>query len=188
MTEENTPYEMIWWQQLHLDHATLKQKKLKPHPTSYKAQLKRCRTPDEVVATEAFRTLWLRLPKDKTKYPHSAYAWAAIAGVMAHVKKDKKSTEKIKCFASSLGEHDGDKPIVSPLRFKQLSQSRSVEAFYSRMIRTVHLIKGETFVKSLMQDMNKWFDEFHFDQHKPVSERLAVRWAMDYYDQFPLTK
>ncbi|MDC9597484.1 type I-E CRISPR-associated protein Cse2/CasB [Xenorhabdus anantnagensis] len=57
---------MRWWESMFLSPSALKEKKITPAPTLYKAELKRCQDIDSVTLAEGFRALWFNLPKDVT--------------------------------------------------------------------------------------------------------------------------
>lgn len=168
-----------WWKKLHLSPQQLQAEKLSPWPTKYKAELKRCGTPDAAMLTEGFRSLWLALPESvRERQDHTIIAWATIACVLANI-----NDETTKSFASSLGEIDSatDKPVVSELRFQQLQNAKSVDEFLTRLLRIIKQIKGVAEPVGLSTDILAWFDEHHSRQPRKADKRIAVKWAMDYY-------
>ncbi|WP_417607593.1 type I-E CRISPR-associated protein Cse2/CasB [Oceanimonas baumannii] len=171
---------MRWWQAMMLTEQELNTLNIRPAPTVYRAELKRAGTPEAALMTQGFRALWLALPDSaRERKPWSMLAWAALAGVLSHVKQQDDS----RSFAASLGKinPDIDKPKVSELRFQQLQGARTPEDFYRRLHRLIKQVNGKTHVASLARGILDWFDEHHGQQALRPDKKIAVRWAMDYY-------
>jgi CRISPR system Cascade subunit CasB len=175
-----------WWQSMMLSSSQLndKDKGISPAPTAHKAQLKRCKSADAVMLTEGFRALWIKLNDDATKSAGTVKAqsqaiecWAAIAAVLVHVKKD--SSYKLAFAAGKKGE--GDKSVVSELRFSQLQNAKTPEDFLRRLRRIVQQLKGEVTVVNLAENISQWFAEYYQFIPRKADKRISVQWAMDYY-------
>ena len=103
--------------------------------------------------------------------------WATISAVLVHVKKDMKVS-----VAQAAGKKgDGDKSVVSELRFAQLQNAKTPEDFLRRMRRIVQQLKGEVSVLTLADDIQQWFSEHHELRPRAADKRITVKWAMDYY-------
>ncbi|WP_341501785.1 type I-E CRISPR-associated protein Cse2/CasB [Gallaecimonas sp. GXIMD4217] len=172
-----------WWQAMTLPPAELEALKLKPAPTLYRAELKRAEGPEGALLTQGFRALWLKLPeRARNRASWSPLAWATIAASLSHVRQlPAESPEQ--SFATSLGRIDPktDKPRVSELRFQQLQNARSPEDFFRRLRRLVKLLGGSCNPQSLAADTLSWFAEHHQLSPRRADKRIALRWAMDYY-------
>lgn len=171
---------MRWWQAMTLSEQELTALKIRPAPTVFRAELKRAETPEAVLMTQGFRALWLSLPEPaRQRRSWSMLAWATLAGVLSHVRLQDDS----RSFAASLGKIDTntDKPRVSELRFQQLQGARTPEEFYRRLNRLVKQVKGQTRVASLAKGILDWFDEHYGYAPLRADKKIAVRWAMDYY-------
>lgn len=172
-----------WWQSMMLSPAELKQLHVYPAPTVYKAQLRRCATPEAAMLTEGFRALWYSLPKEITEHENGCIAeqnmecWATIAAILVHVKNDTKGD--IAYEAGKKGE--GDKPLVSELRFGRLQNARTPEEFLRNVCRILHQIKGTVSVEQLIVDIHQWFWEHNSFKLRQAGKRIMVRWAMSYY-------
>lgn len=168
-----------WWQSMFLNADQLKNKGIMPAPTVYRAQLRRCSKIDAVMLSEGFRRLWLALPDTITaEYrPEIIEKWAAIAGALVFVTTD--SDVNLARAAGTKG--DGDNSIVSELRFAQLQNSRTPDDFLRRLRRILKQIDGSTSVRQLTQDIHLWFLERNHFRPRTPTNRIAVRWAMDYY-------
>ncbi|MHA6964740.1 type I-E CRISPR-associated protein Cse2/CasB [Zobellella denitrificans] len=171
---------MRWWQAMMLSEQELAALNIRPAPTVYRAELKRAETPEAVLMTQGFRALWLGLPESvRERKPWSMLAWATLAGVLSHVRQQDGSQS----FAASLGkiDPDTDKPKVSELRFQQLQGARTAEEFYRRLHRLIKQVSGHTRVVSLAKGILDWFDEHYGQATLRPDKKIAVRWAMDYY-------
>ncbi len=173
-----------WWQTMVLPPNELEAMGRKPAPTVYRAELKRAESPEAVLLTQGFRALWLSLPgsvRDK-KSPWMPLAWATIAASLSHVRHwpDENPNQS---FANSLGRIDPntDKPRVSELRFQQLQSASSPEDFFRRLRRLLKLMGGRSNPLSLASDTLSWFAEHHQLSPRKADKRIALRWAMDYY-------
>lgn len=168
-----------WWQAMFLPAQELKSKGIMPASTSQKAQLKRCGNVDAAMLSEGFRNLWLSLPEELTAQAkaENIECWATIAAALVFVKTDADVN-----LAKAAGRKgDGDKSIVSEMRFAQLQSAKTSDDFLRRLRRILQQIEGSTSVKQLIQDISFWFKEQYGLRPNSPTNRIAVRWAMDYY-------
>lgn len=168
-----------WWQRMFLSAEELNKVSSYPAPTAFKAQLKRCSNLDAAMLSEGFRDLWLSLPEDITDKakPQTIEAWAAVAAALVFVKAN--STTKL---ATAAGKRsDGDKSVVSELRFAQLQNAKTPDEFLIRIRRVLQQLDGQVSVQDLIADILQWFNEHYSFRPKRAANRLAVNWAMDYY-------
>ncbi len=129
-----------------------------------RAQLRRCKTVNEVVMVPAFHRLCSRVrPLMKGEHDGWEMRMAAIAGLLAHVRK----LEPHKTLAKQMAM-GGDTPAVSELRFRRLLQ-RNREEFYVALIRTLGLLDKKANLLDLACSVYYWGD----------SERK--RWAFAYF-------
>lgn len=159
-----------------------------------RARLRRAETPEDILLTEAFAHFLQQMPDSDTWRKNLATS-ACIAGALSqvksnrqvnshiHHKKDADEAKRMASFAEQLAtplEGKGKAPI-SELRFQQLQKSTRPEDFYRRIIRAIQLLKGQVNIISLAHDIFHWHKEFsHPASHIPAN-RLAVRWATDYF-------
>lgn len=152
---------------------------------SDRAHLRRAKTPDEILFTEAFHR-FMRMPElpDVLKEEQNWIAIAMVAGALAHCKKEAEGSDS---FAAQMGrpQEKGGKAPLSELRFSQLQKSRDVEEFYRRLLRAINLIGGTVNVLSLANDILHWHREFCFGLDRTPTKRLAVNWARDYFAVVP---
>ena len=105
---------------------------------------------------------------------------AMVAAVIARVKEnDKRGIGFAKSLA--LPKEGGSKAVMSELRFQQLQKSRTPEEFFVRICRAVDLLNRKANVVSLADDILHWLAEKRFGPASKPADRLAVRWASDYY-------
>jgi len=159
-----------------------------------RARLRRAESPEDILLTAAFANFLQQIPESVT-WRKELIVSACIAGALSQVKMDKQSnsrihnkkgsndTKKMASFAEQLAtplEGKGKAPM-SELRFQQLQKSTSPDDFYRRIIRAIRLLKGQVNIISLANDIIHWHKEFeHQSNHSPAN-RLAVRWATDYF-------
>lgn len=180
-----------WWENLDLHRGD-------------RAQLKRSRTPDEVLTQEAFANFVAYKTDLKTeegklvprslsknwRNPDHFYAAALVCGVLCRVKVSShqsslldKEKSKEASFAEQLArsKKSSDQPIMSKMRFQRLQQSRTIEEFFLNMCRAIDLLSGEVNLRSLIEDTLQWYREFFFGKNKSPTKRISVRWATDYF-------
>lgn len=179
MKSEVESVVLRWWQSMFLTPSELKEKGNFPAPTAHRAQLKRCESIDAVMLTEGFRALWFALPEKLTAVAKSSdiECWATIAAALVHVKNNSKN--KLATAAGSKAE--GDKSVVSELRFAQLQNAKTPDDFLRRLRRILQQVKGDISVVSLAKDIEQWFSEHNTLRPRKADKRIAVQWAMDYY-------
>lgn len=182
ISEEDAACLRRWWNELDDNR-------------SDRAQLRRATNADDVLLTPAFAHFLQAMPGTWAegltgkRVPLSISEMAMIAAVLARVKDEPKKSESKKAgvtFAESLAlpKETGGKAVMSELRFQQLQKSRSPEDFFIRVCRAVNLLGGKTNVASLADDVAHWLVEFRNGPASKPEDRLAVRWASEYYAAF----
>lgn len=168
-----------WWQKMNLSADELKKIGLPPAPSSYKARLKRCENIDAAMLSEGFRSLWLSLPISLTEHAKGSTieCWATIAAALVFVRSDNE----IRLATAAGKKLESDKSVVSELRFAQLQNSKTPDDFLRRLRRVLQQIDGNTSVVRLAEDIEQWFSEHHRLRPLRADKRIAVQWAMDYY-------
>lgn len=154
-----------------------------------RAQLRRAANADDVLLTPAFSHFLQAMPETwgagstGKGVSLSISEMAVIAAVLARVKEPSKGDIS---FAKSLAlpKEVGGKAAMSELRFQQLQKSRSPEDFFTRVCRAVNLLGGKANIASLADDIAHWLIEFRTGPASKPEDRLAVRWASDYYAAF----
>lgn len=159
-----------------------------------RARLRRADSPEDILLTEAFFHFLQKMP-DSDMWRKDLAISACVAGALSQVKTDRQTNSRIRnkkdsdkpkvmaSFAEQLAtphENKGKAPM-SELRFQQLQKSPSSEDFYRRIIRAVQLLKGQVNIVSLAHDIIQWHKEFKHPAGYSPANRLAVRWATDYF-------
>ena len=109
---------------------------------------------------------------------------AVIAGLASYVKNNDESQS----FASQMGRaKQGQRPIMSELRFRRLMSIETPEALYRELRRAIKLADGSINLNSLANDVLQWFKEQNFKRlgrvpATGVKSTLPVRWSIEYYD------
>jgi CRISPR system Cascade subunit CasB len=128
-----------------------------------RAELRRCATLLQVVQTPAFHVARQRLVAagfDEAASRRSRLA--AVVGLAASIAAaDAKST-------LPLSFSEGEKPAVSPLRFRQILEAGSDEELFMRLRRVLPLVDGRVNLPALAADVWHWGDA------------VKKRWVYDY--------
>lgn len=155
-----------------------------------RAQLRRATNADDVLLTPAFARFLQAMPGTWAAgltgkgVSLSISEMAMIAAVLARVKDEPKKSEVTFAGSLALPKEAGGKAVMSELRFQQLQKSRSPEDFFIRVCRAVNLLGGKANVTSLADDVAHWLVEFRNGPASKPEDRLAVRWASEYYAAF----
>lgn len=158
-----------------------------------RARLRRAERPEDILLTDALFHFLEQMPENwREKNP--MFTSAAVAGLLSHVKedrqvlskayqpKDKNKPRNIASFAEQLATPaKGEKSPISELRFQQLQKSRTTDDFYRCVLRAIRLLDGRVNIPSLGNDIIHWHQEFNNQIDPKPFNRLAVRWATDYF-------
>jgi CRISPR system Cascade subunit CasB len=145
-----------WWQEMAQDRGA-------------RAELRRAKTPTEVILTPAYQDLRYRLMVTDWR---NDTALAVVAAVLAQVESHDGKV----LFAAQLAtppKKGGDKARVSGLRFRRLLQHRTAEELMGPLIRTVRLLEKRANVTDLAESIHWWGD------------RKRREWAFAYYAKNP---
>lgn len=150
-----------WWSSL-----TRAQEPGQPSNRGELAELKRCKTLEEVFFSPAFHRLFHRLA-------HTGWnrrsAVAAVAGVLAHVEKEPDTQRH---FSKHLAapRKSADAPLVRELRFRRLISNKEHQELYPALLRILGLTSNTAPVKDLANGVYWWND------------RIRSDWTFEYYD------
>jgi len=136
-----------------------------------RAEMRRCRSVDDVLLTEAYHKLRGRFRRAELLFGEEQLA--ATSGLLAHVRGD---IEDGPTFAEHMGQpksEGSDRARVSGLRFRRLLRHESREALYRPLIRIIRLLDRRLNVSELATDLYYWSP----DKHK--------EWARHYYETAP---
>jgi CRISPR system Cascade subunit CasB len=160
-----------------------------------RARLRRAESPEDILLTDAFFHFLAKMP-EQWQQSKPMLTSASIAGALSHVKTDKQTPSKLynskatdtpkksASFAEQLAtpSEGKSKAPMSELRFQQLQKSPTTDDFYRRIIRAIGLLGGNVNIISLANDIIHWHREFEQQvDHRQPANRLAVRWATDYF-------
>ena len=151
----------------------------------WRAQLRRAVSPEDILLTPAFANFLRSMPERWGQNVDIRLLDAAmVAAVLARVETEPDN-EKI-TFAKALAKpkKKGGKATMSELRFQQLQKSQTTDDFFRRVCRAVSLLKGKAPVLSLADDILHWLREHRYGPASKATDRLAIRWASDYYTEF----
>lgn len=179
LTSEEMPALLVWHRWLNGDDGD------RGGNRGDRARLRRAESPEDILLTEAFFRFLRQMPDgfpQKVLPEQRLPVAATIAGLLAHVETNDANAR----FATQLGTaKDKAKPPMSELRFQQLQKSPTVEDFYRRMLRAIRLLGKTANVVSLSNDIIHWHKEFNQPLGRYPKDRLAVRWATDYFTALP---
>lgn len=132
--------------------------------TGGRAALRRASDLTAVVLSPAYQRLHRRL--QGAGWPGTAWQTerlAAAAGLLAHVRDVDDHS-----LPESMSQRDGDKPRVSPLRFRRLLETQDIDALFAGLRRTLPLLQHRADPLALANDVVGWGD------------RVRRRWAYEY--------
>lgn len=124
------------------------------HDRGARAELRRCRTPLEVMLTPAFHAARARLVAAGLDDAHEPVRTriAAAIGLLAHVE-----AEGDKSPAEAFSESQDGRPPVSPLRFRRILAAQDDTELY-RLIRRVLPLAPTLNFLALANDVLDWGD------------------------------
>lgn len=129
-----------------------------------RAALRRANDVTAAVMSPAYHRLYRQL--HAAGWPDAPWqndGLAAAAGLLAHVRElDERS------LPIAMSQRDGDKPRVSPLRFRRLLESQDVDTLFTGLRRTLPLLQHRANPLALATDVVGWGD------------RVRKRWAYEY--------
>jgi CRISPR system Cascade subunit CasB len=132
-----------------------------------RAELRRCRSPNEVALTPMFSRFCQRLQPlmDKDILWHERIA--AILGLLAHVEKESSLR-----LAEQMSERKGEGVVVSELRFRRLLQCDR-DKLYGSLIRVLHMLNQTANIFDLARSVYFWED------------KVKKEWAYLYFPRIP---
>lgn len=144
-----------WWEGLQQDNGG-------------RAQLRRCKSPEEVMLEPAFHRLLNRmrgLLESEGSLPaeESYRRLAAVAGLLSHVK-----TRNDKPLAARMAESQGSRPRFSSLRFRRLMKE-PFDDLYPSMIRVIRQLDKTASLSDLANSVFYWGD------------KVRKEWALAYF-------
>jgi len=131
------------------------------------AQLRRCKSLEEVLFAPAYHALYRRTV---------AHGWgerlrlAAVAGTLAHLKAELEKPAKMAAYLATPAA-PGLGPKVSELRFQRLMRERELDEFYPTLLRILHLAGDKAPLLDLVKGVYYWGDHNRRE------------WTFAYYDQ-----
>jgi CRISPR system Cascade subunit CasB len=132
-----------------------------------RAELRRCRSPNEVVLTPMFSRFCCRLQALMEKEAYWQDRIAAILGLLAHIE-----TESPLRLPEQMSERKGEGVVVSELRFRRLLQCDR-DKLYGSLIRVLHMLNQTANIFDLAGSVYFWGDKVKKD------------WAYLYFPRVP---
>jgi len=131
-----------------------------------RAELKRSHSVDEVLLTEAYHKLRLRVAGTGLQFTGNQLG--PVAGLLAHVDEDAPNGGALGAHMAG-GSPEEDVP-VSGRRFRRLLEHESRDDLYRPMIRIIRLLDRRLSVGALAKDVYFW------------DTGVRKRWARSYYE------
>jgi CRISPR system Cascade subunit CasB len=134
------------------------------------ARLRRAATPVEALEEPTVFDLYKKLGFDRIDIDRRLPRVAVVAAVLAHIKEDATLAESgfRRRFAEILGQ--GERPLMSELRFKRLLAATEDQVLMTSFRRAVALAACKNIdVGDVAASLLDW------------SDRRRMRWAFDYY-------
>lgn len=132
-----------WWTGLEEDRAS-------------RAMLRRCATLDDIVLSPAYQRFYRYMqargwPVDASDPQKDKLT--AIAGLAAWIEIDTNND-----LPYQMSERDGDRPMLSELRFRALLKLDTTDELYKALRRALPLVKRKTGLIQLANDVFWWGD------------------------------
>jgi len=136
------------------------------------AELRRCKTLDEVLFARPYHVLYYRTAAAAAAAGRAdnRLRVAAMAGVLAHLKGDVASSRGFAAYLA-MPKEGRQGPRVSELRFQRLMKEKSLDEFYPALLRIIHLVGEKAPVRDLVEGIYFW------------SESRRREWTFAYYNQ-----
>lgn len=162
----------LWWEELQ-GVGEFKEKKAK---TADRAELRRASTVEDVMLLPSFQRACLRFRpffqgRGEGEWERSVERLAIILGLLAQVREHTDQVLPLQ-MASQI---QGDKPVVSELRFRRLVQRDRLE-LYQAMSRVLPLLGNKANIYALANDMYYW------------GKDVKREWAFSYFPNTPAIK
>lgn len=142
-----------------------------------RAELRRCKSPSDVMLLPAYHRLWWKATEANvarhTKDSSQEAAMAFVAGILAHVSENSTAS-----LGTTMAVKDGDNSVVSGLRFRKLLEIHDTEQLYVTMIRIVRMLGRTAPLGAMADDLMRWNNEKYRDD-------VRKKWARDYYSTNP---
>lgn len=185
LTLETSDYKLIhaWWQGLE-------------DRKGDRAALRRAISPEDILLQSAFHQFLstsfqgMKL-SESWQQPDNWYSAALLCGLLSKAKQDTGTKQvangKSASFAKQLAmpAKGSSRPLMSETRFRRLQQSDSLDSFFLNMSRAIDLLKGKVNLESLTEDALRWCFEFETRANVAPKNRIALRWATDYFLNTP---
>lgn len=173
------PFKLENWRKaINGDEITDQQYHINSGRLGSRARLRRSERPDDALLTQAF-SLFLNQVPDRWAKDNHLYVSAMIAVLLSHIETNDTSNQ----FMAQLAVGEGDRPVMSELRFKQLLKSRDPEEFFKRLLQAIRLLKGKVNTISMIEGILHWYREYQYGPDSNPMNRLSVRWAQQYYEK-----
>lgn len=166
---KQTPEQVIenWW-----THYTAEANEGEPSRKGELAILRRCKTIEEIFFTPQYQNLYRQVAAAGW---HNKIALAALAGVLAHVKKPEKPLKEktVAAHFATPSKEGEEQPRVSESRFMRLVKIKTYPELYGALIRLVHLAGDSVPTPDLIKSIYWWDDQKRRD------------WTFNYYNALP---
>ncbi|MEZ4462081.1 MAG: type I-E CRISPR-associated protein Cse2/CasB [bacterium] len=162
----------MWWAEMTTPDATGKVAR-----KGDRAELRRCKSPSDVMLLPAYHRLWWKATEANvarhTTNSSEEAAMAFVAGILAHVSENTTTS-----LGAAMGAKDGDNSVVSGLRFRKLLEIHDADQLYVTMIRIIRMLGRAAPIAAMADDLMRWNNEKFRDD-------VRKKWARDYYSTNP---
>lgn len=104
--------------------------------------------------------------------------FALLAGLLPWIEE---ATQDGRRWAHWAGQTEGERPVLSTLRFEQIQRCETEDELFQLLRRTLSLLGHRLDIVQLAEDLLAWVAEHRL--HFAVDPRFVIRarWADDYY-------
>ncbi|QMI06377.1 type I-E CRISPR-associated protein Cse2/CasB [Citrobacter sp. RHB25-C09] len=156
-----------------------------------RASLRRSKTVNDAYIAEGFRDLLMQT-QSLWKIKGQEWRFTALA-VTAALMAQVKSLDERHSFAEQLGQKEGNRLVMSELRFARLSAVKTPDELLRQLRRAVKLLNGKVNLISLAEDVFRWCQENNdllnsVRRVQRPTEFIRIRWALEYYQAGDIDK
>lgn len=150
----------------------------RPNRRGERAELRRCRSPDDVLLTEAYHRIRKKFVEKNIQFSDADARLAPVIGLLACVK----THQPVQPY-ESLGvqmaapRKNSDDARLSGLRFRRLLQIDDRGKLFDAMRRVIRLLDETVDVNQLAKDVFCWSPD--------SGNSVRKSWARDYYNTAP---
>lgn len=143
--------------------------------TGERAELRRCKSPEQVMLCKGFHRLRAEVNDDTV----NQVALAMIAGICSHIRTNDPSNEFPVLLATP--EKEKSTPPLSESRFQKIVTSRTPNEFYTGLRRAIQIVNNKGNIPSIVKGVVLWCRHKNYPATN-MQDTMQFTWSRAYYD------